>query len=209
MSAALRRTARIALGALLAACAAEESAPVPEAVGPVPVAIRLTLDGDTGVALGPDGAGQIVLGREDGDEPVRLAYENGALAVQDLVPGRYEVASLGALPCRGLAFDVADRPRYLGAVRVTLVRAAYDVALVSRPDVAPADVAELADRAGAPAQAVDARPLAATESAPCFLGPDGPVTTWEDLTLGEKIILSVGVAGLCAVSLAAGGFCHF
>lgn len=201
--------ARAVFGALLlAACAAQESAPGPGA-GPVPVGFRLALAGDTGPVLDAEGRGRLELARKGADAPVSVAFENGGLTVHDLTPGRYEITGLGPLQCRGLAFEAGAEPRYLGAVSADLVRADYHVALMSRPSVPPADVAALAEGAGIEPDAVDARPLDITESAPCFLGRDGPLTTWDDLTLGEKVMLGVGVAGLCAVALAAGGFCQF
>lgn len=208
---AFRSVASTVSGALLllfAACTAQESAPAPDA-GPVPVGFRLALAGDTGPVLDAEGRGQFELARDGADAPVSAAFENGGLTVHELAPGRYEITGLGSLQCRGLAFEVGAEPRYLGAVSAELVRANYHVALMSRPSVPVADVAALAEAAGVEPDAVNARPLDITESAPCFLGRDGPVITWDDLTLGEKIMLGVGVAGLCAASLAAGGFCQF
>ena len=195
---------------LLAACEeAGRGTAAPAETGPVPVAFRIDLDGATGPILAEDGTATLALERDGADEPVELGFENGRLAVHPLAPGRYEVTHLGPLQCRGLAFEVADRPRYLGTLRGQVIRTDYHVALMQPAVAAPADVAALAEQAAADAQRVDAAPLAITERAPCFLSQDGPVTTWEDLTLAEKIMLSVGVAGLCAISLAAGGFCQF
>ena len=199
---------------LLAACVAQQSAPeasgpAPEASGPVPVSIRLVVVGDTGPVLDGDGAGQLELTRRGAGEPVSMAFANDALAVEALPPGRYEVSGLGALRCRGLAFEVGGRPRHLGTVRANLVDASYHVALMSRASVSSADVAEVAERAGTVPDAVDAVPIEITETAPCYLGRDGPITTWEDLPLEEQIMLGIGMAGLCALALASGGFCAF
>lgn len=210
MRAALRMLARLVLGPLLlAACAAAETAPPEAGAGPVPVALRLTLAGDTAPVLDADGAGAIELTRDGADEPLSLAFENGALAVHELPSGRYEIARLGPLYCKGLDFEVAAAPRYLGSLEAELVRSRYHVALMSRPVAAQADLATLAERAGTSTQAVDARPLEISEIAPCALGPDGPVVTWDDLTLGEKVILGTSVAALCALAVAGGGFCSF
>lgn len=192
---------------LLAACTAQETAP--EGGGAVPVAFRLALSGDTEPVLGPDGSGQLRLRREGAQEPTSLDFTNGRLAVHGLAPGRYEVTGLGALQCRDLAFEVATAPRYLGAIDAELIAARSRVALMSPASVSSADVAALAGQAGTAAEAVDARPLGITEAAPCFLGPDGPRVTWEDLPLEDKILLSVSLAGFCAVALVAGGFCMF
>lgn len=209
MIAFLRRLARLALGSLLlAGCAAQEAPPPAETGGPVPVGIRLTLSGDTAPVLGDDGTGSIALTRQGADQPVSLSFENGALAVHDLAPGQYQIAALGPLACRGLAFEVAAAPRYLGAIDARLVEAEYHVALMTRPRVVEPDVAAVAGEAGASAQAVDARPIQLVEAAPCSLGP-GPGTTWDNLTLGEKILLTVSLAGFCAIAVASGGFCHF
>lgn len=198
----------MALG--LTAC--KEAVPASTDAGPVPVAFRIDLDGATTPILAEDGTGTLELTRAGAEEPVPLAFENGRLAVHALAPGRYAVTHLGSLQCRGLEFDVGARPRYLGALRARVVRAEYYVALMQPAVASAADVARLAGQAGADAGAagaIDARPLAVTEAAPCFLGNDGPVTTWEDLTLAEKVMLSIGMAGLCAVALVSGGFCHF
>lgn len=173
------------------------------------MALRLTLSGNTATVLGADGIGQFSLTRDGADKPLSLPFANGALAIQDLVPGRYQITALGPLQCRGLAFEVGAAPRYLGAVSAELVKANYRVALMSRPRVPRADVAEVAAKTGVGPGGVDARPLEIPENSPCFLGPNGPPTTWEDLTLGEKIILGAGVAGFCVLAVAAGGFCHF
>lgn len=200
---------------LLTGCAVSQSHPdageTSSATRPIPVGLRLSLAGDTAPVLGPDGTGQLTLARGGTDEPLSLAFHNDALAVYDLAPGRYEITGLGRLHCRGLAFEVPGgaSARYLGTVNAELVRANYHVALLAPAAPEPADAAALAERAGIAADALDARPLAVGETAPCFLGRDGPVTTWEDLSLSEKIMLSVGVAGLCAISLATGGFCQF
>jgi hypothetical protein len=82
------------------------------------------------------------------------------------------------------------------------------VALMSRASVAEGDVAALAEAAGTPAGAVEAHPLEVTETAPCSLGP-GPGTTWDNMTLAEKVLVTVGFAGFCAIAVASGGFCAF
>jgi len=140
MRTALRLLARLALGPLLlAACAAAE--PPPETgAGPVPVALRLTLAGATDPVLGEDGTGRLELAREGADAPAAFPFENGALAVHALPPGRYEVTRLGPLLCRGLAFEVGPAPRYLGSVGVELVQARHQVALMSRPATSEADL---------------------------------------------------------------------
>lgn len=206
---ASRALARAALVPLtLAACAAQEASP-PEDSGPVPVALRLTLGGETGPVLGDDSAGQLALARRGADGPVTYDFTNGVLAVHELDPGRYEVVALGPLHCRGLEFEVGGAPRYLGAVDASLVEANYQVALMSRASVVPSDVAELAEAAGTSPEAVDAEPLSVTETAPCFRGRHGEMTTWEDLTLAEKALLTIGIAGLCAAAVVSGGFCAF
>lgn len=194
---------------VLAACAAGQDPPPEAGAGPVPVALRLTLAGDTAPVLDAEGTGHIELARDGADEPVSLAFGNGALAMHELPPGSYEITRLGPLHCKGLDFEVAAAPRYLGSLEAELVRSRYHVALMSRPLAAPGDVATLAERAGTSAEAVDARPLEVSEIAPCALGPDGPVVTWEDLTLGEKVILGTSAAALCALAVAGGGFCSF
>lgn len=204
-----RRALCIAILLLPAACATAPERPGSAAQRPVPVAVRLTLKGATATVLGADGTGQLSLTRDGADKPLSLPFANGALAIHDLAPGHYQIAALGPLQCRGLAFEVSAAPRYLGAVNAELVKANYRVALMSRPRVPRADVAEIAAKAGVGSDGVDARPLEIPEDSPCFLGPNGPVTTWEDLTLGEKVILGAGVAGFCVLAVAAGGFCHF
>lgn len=216
MTATPRLVALALVPLLLAACAvqdpavhlAEEAAASPEPGGPVPVAIRLSLSGETASVLGDDNTGQIALARKGADQPVSLSFENGALAIYELDPGQYQVAALGPLTCRGLGFEVAAAPRYLGAIEARLVEAEYKVALMSRPSIADRDVGALAEAAGAPAGAVEARPLEVSEAAPCSLGP-GPGTTWDNLTLAEKVLVTVGFAGFCAIAVASGGFCAF
>ncbi len=204
------RLPAFALSLLLAACEATTDRSAGGAgAAPVPVAFRIALDGDTAPVLAEDGSADLVLKRGGADEPVTLGFGNDALAVHPLAPGRYEVASLGSLQCRGLAFEVGDRPRYLGTLRARVVRTDYIVAMMQPSIAVPADVAAFAERAGSAVDAVDARPIPVAEPAPCFFNPGGNGVTWEDLTLGEKILLSVGVAGLCAVALVSGGFCHF
>lgn len=204
------RLGAVVLPILLAGCTAtDERADEPVAAAAVPVGFRIALTGATGPILAEDGSGALELEAPGADEPLSLGFENGSLAVHGLAPGRYEVARLGPLQCRGLTFEVGTRPRYVGTLRAEVVRTDYFVALMQPAVADPADVAALAGRADVGAEAVDARPLAVTEAAPCFVGEHGPATTWDDLTLEEKIILGVGVAGLCAISLAAGGFCHF
>lgn len=201
--------------ALLIGCAAGQRPPeagqTSAAAGPVPVGLRLSLAGDTAPVLGPDGEGRLTLARADADDPLSLDFRNQALAVHGLAPGRYEITRLGRLQCRGLAFEVPEGTgaRYLGTLSGELVRANYHVALMAPPTIDPADAGALAETAGIAPERVDSRPLAVREAAPCFLGRDGPVTTWEDLSLSDKIFLSIGVAGLCAISVATGGFCQF
>lgn len=203
------RSLALVLPLVLAACA--ETGPGVEVAdtGPVPVAFRIELAGATGPVLGEDGAGALELARDGADASVGLAFENGSLAVHPLAPGRYEVTRLGPLQCRGLAFEVGAQPRYLGTLRATVIRTDYHVALMQPAVAVPADVAALAERADVDTEAVDARPLAVNERAPCFLSQHGPPATWEDFTLKEKIILGAGIVGLCTISLAAGGFCQF
>ena len=209
-AAVARRLAGIALSLLLAACAAmEERATAPAEAGPVSVGFRIDLTGATGPILAEDGTAALELEGGGAEEPLSLGFRNGRLAVHELTPGRYEVTQLGPLQCRGLAFEVGARPRYLGTLRANVIRTDYHVALMKPAVATPADVVALAERADVGPEAVDARPLAVTEPAPCFLSQHGPTATWEDLTFEEKIVLGAGIVGLCAISLAAGGFCQF
>ena len=71
------------------------------------------------------------------------------------------------------------------------------------------EIAGLAERMGAAPDAIDARPLVIPEAAPCFVNRAGPYATWQDLPLGEKIMLGIAIGAFCAAAVAAGGFCFF
>jgi hypothetical protein len=194
---------------LLAACA---TAPVdPQPARSTPTALHLTITGAVEPVLGADGTGRIELVRDGTAEPIGVAFENGVLAIADLQPGEYSISTLGQLTCRGLTFEVdpSSGARALGSLQAQIVTTDYYVALMSRKPASGAEVAALAERTQTAPTAIDARPIAMAEAAPCFLGRGGPGTTWRDRPLGEQILLGIGFAGFCAVALASGGFCAF
>lgn len=201
------------LALLVAACTAGPADTQP--AGPVPTAIRLTITGDTGPVLKTSGAGRIELLRDGAAEPVVIEFENGALAIHDLTPGKYSIASLGPLTCRGLTFEVIDQPggapgaRALGSLHAKIVTTDYYVALMSRKPATGAEIADLAERTQSAPEAIDARVIDQTEAAPCFMGRGGPGTTWRDRPLGEQILIGIGFAAFCAAAVASGGFCAF
>lgn len=210
----MKHLARFAalLPLLLAACAAEPDGP--DAAQPprlTPTALNLTISGDTGPVLGTGTTGQIELTRNDAAEPVTVEFENGALAAADLQPGQYSITRIGPLFCRGMTFEVDQdtRARALGSLHAEIITTRYYVALMSRKAATGAELAGLAERTQTAPGAIDARPVSIMEKAPCFLGRDGPGTTWRDRPVGEQILLGIGFAGFCAVALASGGFCAF
>jgi hypothetical protein len=197
---------------LLAACAAEDAAP--PGIGPdqtQPVAFRLTVSGTTGVVLETGARGRIEVMREGADEVIGLDFVNGEPALHDLPPGRYGIARIGPLLCRGLSFEVnpSTRARALGSLRAEIIATDYFVALISVAPATGTEIAGLAGRTGAAPGAVDARPLVIPEAAPCFISRAGPDATWRELPLGQKIMLGIVIAGFCAAAVAAGGFCAF
>ncbi len=204
--------AAAALPLLVAACAttsATPDGPAPET--PQPVSLRLDLAGRTAIVLDEAGTGQIEFLRQGDETPVAAPFRNGGFAEAELMPGSYRVVRIGQLLCRGLAFEVdpAASARALGVFRANIVETEYFVAL-ARVQPAPAgDIAELAGRAGAEPAEVDAAPLGQTEAAPCFVNRNGPDMTWEEVPLSQKIMMGVLMAGICAGSVAAGGFCAF
>ncbi len=200
------------LSLLLAACAAVEVAPTEILPAPPqPVAFRLTVTGKTGVVLETGTTGRIEVLREGADEAIGLDFENGALAVHELPPGRYSIAKIGPLACRGLTFEVdpSAKARALGSLRAEIIATDYYVALLSLAPATGTEIAGLAERTGAAPGAIDARPLVIPEAAPCFVGRGGPGTTWRERPLGEKILLGIGFVAFCAAAVAAGGFCAF
>ena len=197
---------------LLGACAAEDTAP-PE-IRPAriqPVAFRLTVTGKTGPVLETGTTGRIEVLREGADKAVGLDFENGKLSVHELPPGRYSIARIGPLACRGLSFEVdsSAEARALGSLRAEIVATDYYVALLSGQAATGTEIAGLAERVQAAPGAIDARPLVIPEAAPCYVGRGGPATTWRERPLGEKILLGIVIAGFCAAAVAAGGFCAF
>ena len=210
MGPASRIVAVAVLLLLLAACASGRTAP-PETGQIQPVAFRLTVAGKTGAVLETDATGRIEVLREGADEAIGLNFENGELAVHELPPGRYAIASIGPLTCRGLSFEVdpSTKARALGALRAEIIVTDYYIALLSGRAATGTEIAGLAERTGAAPDTIDARPLMIPEAAPCFVGRGGPGTTWRERPLGEKILLGIGFVGFCAIAVASGGFCAF
>ncbi len=197
---------------LLAACAAEDTAPPETQTAQIqPVAFRLTVTGKTGAVLETGASGRIEVLREGADEAIDLDFENGELAVHELPPGRYNIARIGPLICRGLSFEVdaSAEARAFGSLRAKIIATDYYVALMSLEPATGTEIAGLAERVGAAPGAVDARPLVIPEAAPCFINRAGPNATWQDLPLGEKIMFGIAIAAFCAAAVAAGGFCAF
>jgi len=206
----------LALAALLlvpAACAGRGDA-VPEAsaapVEVVPVAFRLTVSGATGPVLTDGARGEVYLLRKGSKDPIGVGFESGTTVVQPLPPGRYSLAGIGPLACRGLDFEVGpSSPRALGTLRAEIVETDYYVALMSGRKASGAELADLARETGVPPAGIDARPLGIPESAPCFVSKSGPGETWRDRPLGEKILLGIGFAAFCALAVSQGGICSF
>lgn len=213
--------ATVSLLLLLAACA---TAPAPGASSdsasgdktaasddtPSLVGLRLTLTGKTAPVLDANGAGEITLLREGGEAPVPVPFTNGGLAEAELAPGRYRLAGIGPLLCRGLEFEVGPAAaRALGMVRADIVETEYYVALMSVAPAGETDLGALAARAGTEPAGVDARPLDQSEAAPCFVNKAGPAMTWQEVPLHQRFMLALLMAGICAGSVAAGGFCAF
>ena len=197
---------------LLAACAAEDAAPAEiRPAPPQPTAFRLTVTGATGPLLGTGTTGRIEFLRDGADEAIGVEFENGALAVEGLEPGLYSIARIGPLICRGLTFEVdpSASARALGSLRAEIIKTDYYVALMSLAPATGAEIEELAERTGAAPGTIDTRPLQAAEAAPCFVNRAGPGATWRDRPLGERILLGIGIAALCAAAVAGGGFCAF
>jgi hypothetical protein len=197
---------------LLAACAAEDTAPPETQTARIqPIAFRLTVTGKTEPVLGTGATGRIEVLRKGADEVIGLEFENGALTVHELPPGSYSIARIGPLICRGLAFEVdpSARARALGSLRAEIIMTDYYVALMSLAPATGTEIAGLAERTGAAPGAIDARPLVIPEGAPCFISRAGPDATWHDLPLGQKIMLGILIGGFCAAAVAAGGFCVF
>ena len=197
---------------LLAACAAEDTAPPETQTAQIqPVAFRLTVTGKTGAVLETGASGRIEVRREGADEAIGLDFENGELAVHELPPGHYSIARIGPLLCRGLSFDLdpSAEARALGSLRAEIIATDYYVALMSLAPATGTEIAALAERTGAASGAIDARPLVIPEAAPCFISRAGPDATWHELPLGQKIMLGILMAGFCAAAVAAGGFCAF
>ncbi len=197
---------------ILAACA--DAPPVPTASEPARlqlVAFRLAVTGETGPVLETGTTGRIEVLREGADEVIGLDFENGELAIHELPPGRYSIARIGPLACRGLSFEVdsSAEARALGSLRAEIIATDYLVALISLEPATGTEIATLAERMGAAPGAIDARPLVIPEAAPCFINRAGPNATWQDLPLGEKIMLGIAIAAFCAAAVAAGGFCAF
>lgn len=199
----------VLLPLLVAGCATAPAEPGP--VQPIPTALHLTISGATEPVLNADGSGQIGLVREGAAEPIAVQFQNGGVTTTDLGPGRYSIATLGPLTCRGLTFDIEPRSsaRALGSLKAEIITTEYYVALMSRKPATSTEIAELAGRTNAAPDRIDATPVSQTEAAPCFMGRGGPGTTWHELSTGEQILLGIGFAGFCAVSLASGGFCAF
>ncbi|MEE8455363.1 MAG: hypothetical protein V3R90_11540, partial [Limibaculum sp.] len=188
---------------ILAACA--DAPPVPTASEPARlqlVAFRLAVTGETGPVLETGTTGRIEVLREGADEVIGLDFENGELAIHELPPGRYSIARIGPLACRGLSFEVdpSAEVRALGSLRAEIIVTDYYVALLSGQAATGAEIAGLAERTGAAPGAIDARPLVIPEAAPCFVNRAGPDASWHDLPLGQKIMLGVVIAGFCAAA---------
>ncbi len=197
---------------ILTACA--DAPPVTNASEPAqpqPVAFRLAVTGKTGPVLGTGTTGRMEVLQEGADEVIGLDFENGELAIHELPPGRYSIARIGPLVCRGLSFEVdpSAEARALGSLRAEIIATDYHVALMSLAPATGTEIAGLAERTGAAPGAIDARPLVIPEAAPCFVNRDGPDANWRDLPLGEKIMLGIAIGAFCAAAVAAGGFCAF
>jgi len=198
---------------LLAACSdGGDGAPPAGAGAPAatPTAFRLTVTGTTGKVLDAGGAGQVSFLRKGAKEPVAVGFQNGALAVRDLAPGRYSLVGLGPLNCRGLDFDVGPSgARDLGTLRAEIVSTQYYVALMSGRAATGGELTQLGQATGTPPGAIDARPLGIAESAPCFVSRAGPAATWHELPLGQRLLIGAGIAAFCAIAVASGGGCYF
>jgi hypothetical protein len=197
---------------LLAACADEFSAPVAsEPVRNQPVAFRLSVTGAAGAVLGTGDSGRIEVLREGADEAIGLDFANGAMTTHELPPGTYSIARIGPLLCRGLAFEVdpSAGARALGSLRAKIITTDYHVALMSLTPATGTEIAALAERTGTTPGAIDARPLVIPEAAPCFISRAGPDATFDELPLGEKIMLGALIGGFCALAFASGGFCVY
>jgi len=196
----------------LAACAAEDAAPTESQPARLqPVALHLTVTGDTEPVLGTGATGRIEVLREGADEAIGLDFENGELAIRELPPGRYSISKIGPLVCRGLSFEVDPwtQARALGSLRAEIIVTDYYVAFLSLAPATGTEIAALAERTGAAPGTIDTRPLQAAEAAPCFINRAGPSATWRDRPLGEQILFGIAIAGFCAAAVAAGGFCAF
>lgn len=189
-----------ALLPLAAACAATpEPAAVPEAE-PRPVLFRVDLLGKTGLVLDPSGRGSIEVRRE-GAEPVSLDFANGAEARGELAPGAYSVTGLGGLVCSGVGFAVEDgtTPLALGTLRATVFETDYVIALPAPPGTVPAQAGTI------PA----AEPIRADRRALCHSGRPAAEPPGREMTAGEEALLGLAWIALCALAVAAGGFCAF
>ena len=192
----------------LTACATPPAAPPGP---PIAVTLHLGVSGHSAPVLDAEGRGQITLARDGADEPLTVAFQNNAPSVFELAPGHYDVTAIGGLNCRGMGFDVEDGAdaRHLGTLHAEIVKTSYYVAMIAGRPATDAEISEVANESGAAPGNIDARPISAAEAAPCFIHRSGPGQTWRDRPLGEKILLGIGFAGLCAVALASGGFCVF
>jgi hypothetical protein len=197
---------------LLAACATEPAAPPePQPAQVQPIAFRLTVTGKTGAVLGDGDTGRIEVLREGADEAIGLDFTNGAMTTHELPPGTYSIARIGPLLCRGLAFEVdpSAGARALGSLHAKIITTDYHVALMSLAPATGTEIAALAERTGTTPGAIDAHPLVIPEAAPCFISRAGPDATFDELPLGEKILLGIAIGGFCALAFASGGFCVF
>ena len=194
---------------LLAACATAPSDAQP--AQPIPTALQLTITGAAEPVLGTDGMGQIELTRDGATDPISIPFKNGTMVLHDLQPGQYSITKLGQLTCRGLTFEVdqASSARALGSLQTKIITTDYYVALMSRKPATDAQITALAERAQTAPDTIDARPIAQTEAAPCFVNVAGPEVTWQERPLSEKIMLGIAIGAFCAVALAGGGVCAF
>ena len=195
---------RGALLLLLGACATAPEHPEP-AVDATPraVALQLSLTGKA-EAVAPGGGAIPVAVARAGFEPVLLDFQDRALSVHDLPPGRYEIAAIGPLSCTGLGFEIApgSGPVSLGTLQAQILRTDYDVALLSHAAPEAAELAELGGGAEAGRLTLDRYALC---HAPRDF--DGPV--WEDLPMEQKLMFGLLMAGFCAAAVATGNICAF
>ena len=186
---------------LLGACATAPEQPEPaEEAAPRAVALRLELTGKA-EAVAPGGGAIPVAVARGGFEPVLLDFQDRALSVHDLPPGRYEIAAIGPLSCTGLGFEIApgSGPVSLGTLRAQVLRTDYDVALLKAAPPGPADLAGGAEAAQ----------LYVDRQALCHAPRDYEGPVWDDLPMEQRLLFALMMAGFCVLTVAAGNICTY